>query len=73
MARVPRGTLTLKTFDSVSGVVLKFRTDRAAEVGRLINGLGRMGRYMAALPAKVEGQREIASKSARARTTSCGG
>jgi hypothetical protein len=48
--------LVLKTYDPESGVVLKFKTDRAAEVGRLINGLGRLGRHMAALPEKaVEG------------------
>ncbi|USW50165.1 Putative SRP9 domain-containing protein [Septoria linicola] len=53
---VPRATLTLKTFDPESGVTLKFKTDRAAEVGRLINGLGRVGRHMAALPEKEETQ-----------------
>lgn len=54
--RVPRATLTLKTYDPESGVVLKFKTDRAAEVGRLIGSLGRVGRYMAALPEKEEGE-----------------
>lgn len=34
---------------------MKFKTDRAAEVGRLIGGLGRLGRHMAALPQKTEG------------------
>ncbi|KAF2486276.1 signal recognition particle 9 kDa protein-domain-containing protein [Neohortaea acidophila] len=53
--RIPRATLTLKTFDPESGVVLQFKTDRAADVGRAINGLGRLGRYMAALPEQVEG------------------
>ncbi|KAK5003714.1 hypothetical protein LTR28_009830 [Elasticomyces elasticus] len=50
----PRATLTLKTFDPVSGVCLKYRTDKAAEVGRLIGGLGRLGRHMAALPEVLE-------------------
>ncbi|CAK3796631.1 Hypothetical predicted protein [Lecanosticta acicola] len=54
--KVPRATLTLKTFDPESGVTLKFKTDRAAEVGRLITGLGRVGRHMAALPEKEEAQ-----------------
>lgn len=54
-AKVPKAYLTLKTYDPESGVVLKFKTDRAAEVGRLINGLGKLGRYMAALPQKTEG------------------
>lgn len=44
----------MKTYDPESGVVLKFKTDRAAEVGRLIGSLGRMGRHMAALPEKEE-------------------
>lgn len=53
--RVPRGTLTLKAFDPESGVALKFKTDKSADVGRMIAGLGRAGRYMAALPVKAEG------------------
>ncbi|KAF7194050.1 hypothetical protein HII31_04571 [Pseudocercospora fuligena] len=47
-------TLTLKTYDPASGVVFKFQTDKAADVGRLINSLGRAGRHMAALPEKQE-------------------
>lgn len=58
-AKVPRAWLTLKTYDPESGVVLKFKTDRAAEVGRLINGLGRLGRHMAALPQRTEGRASI--------------
>lgn len=53
--KVPKAFLTLKTYDPESGVVLKFKTDRAAEVGRLITGLGGLGRHMAALPEKTEG------------------
>ena len=53
--KVPRAVLTLKTFDPESGVCLKFKTDRAADVGRLINGLGKLGRHMAALPQQIEG------------------
>lgn len=52
---MPKAFLTLKTYDPESGVVLKFKTDRAADVGRLITGLGRLGRHMAALPQKTEG------------------
>jgi len=48
--------LCLKTYDPESGVCLQFKTDRAAEVGRLITGLGRLGRHMAALPQKTEGE-----------------
>jgi hypothetical protein len=46
----------LKTYCPESGVVLKFKTDRAAEVVRLIGSLGRVGRHMAALPPKEEGE-----------------
>lgn len=54
--RVPRGTLEVKAYDPESGVTLKFKTEKSADVGRLIAGLGRMGRYMAALPEKTEGK-----------------
>jgi len=53
-ARIPKAYLTLKTYDSESGVVLKYKTDKAAEVGRLIGSLGRLGRHMAALPQVTE-------------------
>lgn len=46
----PRGHLVLKTFDPHSGVCLKYKTSKAAEVGRLIQMLGQLGRRMAALP-----------------------
>ncbi|KAI1082292.1 signal recognition particle 9 kDa protein-domain-containing protein [Whalleya microplaca] len=47
----PRGSLTLKTYDPHSGVCLKYRTTKAAEVSRLVLSLGRLGGRMAALPA----------------------
>ncbi|OCT45017.1 hypothetical protein CLCR_06354 [Cladophialophora carrionii] len=37
-------TLTLKTYHPESGICLKYRTDKAAEVGRLLTGLGRLAR-----------------------------
>ena len=37
-------TLTLKTYHPQSGICLKYRTDKAAEVGRLLNGLGRLAK-----------------------------
>lgn len=46
----PRGHLVLKTFDPHSGACLKYKTSKAAEVGRLIQMLGQLGRRMAALP-----------------------
>lgn len=47
--------LTLKTYEPRSGVCLKYRTDKAAEVGRLVAILGRLGKNMAALPDEPEG------------------
>ena len=52
---MPRAYLVLKTYDPESGIVLKYKTDKAAEVGRLIASLGRLGRDMAALPYEKEG------------------
>ncbi|KIW64348.1 hypothetical protein PV04_09290 [Phialophora macrospora] len=37
-------TLTLKTYHPESGICLKYRTDKAAEVGRLLTGLGRLAK-----------------------------
>jgi hypothetical protein len=45
--------LVLKTYDPRSGVCLKYKTDKAAEVGRLISILSRLGRNMAALPDQL--------------------
>ena len=42
--REPSATLTLKTYHPESGICLKYQTDKAQEVGRLINGLGRLAR-----------------------------
>jgi hypothetical protein len=53
--RVPRATLEVKAYDPVSGTNLKFKTEKSADVGRLIAGVGRIGRQMAALPEKAEG------------------
>ncbi|KAL9040237.1 MAG: hypothetical protein Q9180_002035 [Flavoplaca navasiana] len=50
-----RAHLVLKTYDPASGVCLKYRTDKAAEVGRLVAALGRCARAMAGLPPKDEG------------------
>lgn len=51
-----KAELMLKTYDPRSGVCLKYRTDKAAEVGRLVGSLGRLGRGMAALPEENEGR-----------------
>lgn len=46
--------MTLKTYDTASGTTLKYRTDKAAEVGRLVLSLSRLGREMAGLPELKE-------------------
>jgi len=38
----PIATLELKTYNPVAGICLKYRTNKAAEVGRLITGLGKL-------------------------------
>ena len=43
-----------KTYDPVSGTTLKYKTNKAADVTRLITSLGRLGRNMAALPESLE-------------------
>ena len=47
-------TFVLKTYDPVSGTCLQYETTKGAEVGRLVNSLGRLGREMAALPQAIE-------------------
>lgn len=42
--REPSAILTLKTYHPESGICLKYRTDKAAEVGRLLTGLGRLAK-----------------------------
>ncbi|KIW38987.1 uncharacterized protein PV06_08805 [Exophiala oligosperma] len=42
--REPSAVLVLKTFHPESGICLKYRTDKAAEVGRLLAGLGRLAK-----------------------------
>lgn len=57
-----QAVLVLKTYDPVSGTCLKYRTDKAAEVGRLIAALGTCGKVMAALPEKEEAREEESQK-----------
>lgn len=46
----PRARLILKAYDPASATTLKYKTTKAAEVSRLIQMLGALGRKMAALP-----------------------
>lgn len=54
-AKPPRARLVLKTYDDASGACLKYRTSKAAEVSRLVQLLGSLGRRMAALPPREDG------------------
>ncbi|KAE9966718.1 hypothetical protein BLS_006854 [Venturia inaequalis] len=47
-------SLTVKSYDPVSGVCLRYKTSRGWEVGRIVANLGRLGRHMAALPEVAE-------------------
>ncbi|TAQ87420.1 hypothetical protein B7494_g4239 [Chlorociboria aeruginascens] len=58
-----RGTLVLKTYDPVSGATLKYETNKAAEVGRLIQILGRLARPMSGLAEKEEGLGDAVEES----------
>lgn len=40
----PAATLTLKTFEITAGICLKYKTNKSAEVGRLMTGLGRLAK-----------------------------
>lgn len=48
-SRPPRAKLIIKTYDPQSGVCLKYKTSKAAEVGRLVQMLGLLGRNMGGL------------------------
>ncbi|EAW13097.1 SRP9/SRP21 family protein [Aspergillus clavatus NRRL 1] len=41
-AAAPVASLTLKTFNTAAGICLKYRTNKAAEVGRLVTSLGKL-------------------------------
>ncbi|KAG8530425.1 uncharacterized protein KY384_004927 [Bacidia gigantensis] len=58
--------LMLKCYDPAGGTCLKYQTDKAAEVGRLVAALGKCGRIMAGLPAPEEegGEREAVEAEA---------
>jgi hypothetical protein len=52
----------LKTYDPVSGVCLKYETNKAAEVGRLIATLGRLGKHQAAIKEVMNDLADPASR-----------
>lgn len=52
-AKPPRAKLILKTFCPQSGVCLKYKTCKAAEVGRLVQMLGSLGRGMSGMAARA--------------------
>ncbi|KAI5819545.1 signal recognition particle 9 kDa protein-domain-containing protein [Pyronema omphalodes] len=49
-----KGSLTLKTYDPVSGCVIKFSTSKIADVGRLITALHKLARETVGAPELVE-------------------
>ncbi len=42
--QTPAATLTIKTYESTAGICLKYETNKSAEVGRLVTGLGRLAK-----------------------------
>lgn len=46
----PRARLEFKSYDPATGACLKYKTDKAAEVGRLVAALGRLAGEMAGVP-----------------------
>jgi hypothetical protein len=55
-----KGQLTLKTYDPVSGAVIKFKTSKIADVGRIIAGLHRLAREQAGVPQQPVAEGSIA-------------
>jgi hypothetical protein len=55
--REPAATLTVKVYHPHTGLILKYRTDKAQEVGRLVTSLGRLarGEELDATPAATAG------------------
>ncbi|CCX30914.1 signal recognition particle 9 kDa protein-domain-containing protein [Pyronema domesticum] len=49
-----KGSLTLKTYDPVSGSVIKFSTSKIADVGRLITALHKLARETVGASELVE-------------------
>ncbi|KAF3215602.1 hypothetical protein TWF192_006530 [Orbilia oligospora] len=64
--KLPRGTLTLKTYDPISGSLIKLRTDKIADVGRIVTGLHRLARSMAGLKDLGSGEVTAAAAAAAA-------
>jgi len=54
----------LKTFDPVSGVALRYRTTKAAEVSRLVQMLGALAKRMAAVPVAEGGDEDVPMQDA---------
>jgi len=59
----PTAILVAKAYDPVGGVCLKYKTNRAVEVGRLILGFQELGQVMQNVPPtlkrKVSGEEDI--------------
>lgn len=59
--KAPKATFTLKCYDPVSGVALKYKTEKAAEVGRLVAAMGRLARYQARLSGDAPSEEGVAN------------
>ncbi|SPO00571.1 uncharacterized protein DNG_03319 [Cephalotrichum gorgonifer] len=65
-AKGPRANLVLKTYDPTSGATLKYKTSKAAEVNRLVQCMGRLGKGMAGVAGAREALGEPAAATAAA-------
>ncbi|KAL1966802.1 hypothetical protein VTN77DRAFT_3767 [Rasamsonia byssochlamydoides] len=70
-ATAPIATLTFKTYNPATGICLKYRTNKAAEVGRLISGLGKLasGAKISDLTTATTTTTAAATATAAAATT----
>src|SRR4051794_18493921 len=64
LAKGPRANLVLKTYDPTSGATLKYKTSKAAEVNRLVQCMGRLGKGMAGVAGAREALGEPAAAAA---------
>ncbi|KAJ5690210.1 hypothetical protein N7462_004602 [Penicillium macrosclerotiorum] len=57
----PIAALTLKTYNPATGIVLQYRTNKIAEVSRLVTGLGKLaaGADVASLGAPAPGAADV--------------
>lgn len=64
-----RAVLVLKTYDPVSGCIIKFKTSRAADVSRSIGALQKLGRLIKGWPPVMEEPENIQTSGMESITT----